>query len=130
MNCTHCEERMSDYLENALSAGDRWTSARSLPRRFPFDRVQPVGIIECILNVWPAHGWAVQPVRRLEAPWWVRGSLCKLLKNIAAGDILLLHDGNAARTVTGVPVILEVLPSLLEAIKAANLQMVTLKSTL
>src|SRR3989442_12586636 len=23
MNCNHCEERMSDYLENALSAGER-----------------------------------------------------------------------------------------------------------
>jgi peptidoglycan/xylan/chitin deacetylase (PgdA/CDA1 family) len=56
--------------------------------------------------------------------------LDKLLKNLKAGDILLLHDGNAARTAAGVPLILEVLPQLLAAIKAANLQPVTLKSSL
>lgn len=52
----------------------------------------------------------------------------KLLKNLKAGDILLLHDGHAARTAEGVPVILEVLPQLLAAIKAAKLHPVTLRS--
>lgn len=54
--------------------------------------------------------------------------LDKLLRNLAAGDILLLHDGNAARTVSDVPLILEVLPPLLVTIKAANLKPVTLRS--
>lgn len=56
--------------------------------------------------------------------------LNKLLLNLQAGDILLLHDGNAGRTAAGVPMILEVLPPLLEAIKTVNLQPVTLKSVL
>ena len=56
--------------------------------------------------------------------------LAKLLKNLKAGDILLLHDENAALTANGVPVILEVLPPLLEAIAVAKLTPVTLRDTL
>ena len=46
--------------------------------------------------------------------------------NLGAGDILLLHDGNAARTATGRPVVLEVLPTLLERCASAGLHAVTL----
>lgn len=46
----------------------------------------------------------------------------RLLRNLSAGDILLLHDGSAARTQGGVPVILEVLPALLTAIARAGLR--------
>jgi peptidoglycan/xylan/chitin deacetylase (PgdA/CDA1 family) len=53
--------------------------------------------------------------------------LAKLLDGLKAGDILLLHDANAARTDTGVPVILEVLPALLDAIIVAKLRPVTLR---
>ncbi|NOV29608.1 polysaccharide deacetylase family protein [Methylomonas sp. ZR1] len=56
--------------------------------------------------------------------------LAKLLKDLKAGDILLLHDSNVARTSKNQPVILEVLPPLLEAIAAANLQPVTLSESL
>jgi peptidoglycan/xylan/chitin deacetylase (PgdA/CDA1 family) len=56
--------------------------------------------------------------------------LAKLLDGLQAGDILLLHDGNAARTASGVPVILEVLPPLLEAVAAAKLRPVTLREAL
>jgi peptidoglycan/xylan/chitin deacetylase (PgdA/CDA1 family) len=52
--------------------------------------------------------------------------LARLSRNLRAGDILLLHDGHAARTRTGTPVVLEVLPPLLEAIAAAGLHPVTL----
>lgn len=52
--------------------------------------------------------------------------LAKLLDGLQGGDILLLHDGNAARTDEGTPVILAVLPPLLEAIAAAKLRPVTL----
>lgn len=55
--------------------------------------------------------------------------LNKLLANLKAGDILLLHDGNAGRTEAGVPMILEVLPQLLEAVQAAKLRPVTLKAS-
>ena len=53
--------------------------------------------------------------------------LRRLLKGLRAGDILLLHDGNAARTETGDAVILTVLPRLLEQVAAAGLRPVTLR---
>jgi peptidoglycan/xylan/chitin deacetylase (PgdA/CDA1 family) len=59
------------------------------------------------------------------------GSVLKrLLRNLKGGDILLLHDGNAAKTQAGTPVILEVLPSLLEHMAQAGLRSVSLDSAL
>ena len=54
----------------------------------------------------------------------------RLIHQLAAGDILLLHDGNAARTTQGQPVILAVLPRVLDAAKAAGLITTTLRSAL
>jgi peptidoglycan/xylan/chitin deacetylase (PgdA/CDA1 family) len=54
----------------------------------------------------------------------------RLTSHLAAGDILLLHDGNAARTGTGQPVILAVLPRVLEAAAAVGLTPITLRSAL
>ncbi|MFN3398030.1 MAG: polysaccharide deacetylase family protein, partial [Sulfurimicrobium sp.] len=54
----------------------------------------------------------------------------KLLHDLGGGDILLLHDGNAARSGTGEAVILKVLPALLWTAKTAGLRCVTLRSTL
>lgn len=56
--------------------------------------------------------------------------LGKLTRGLAAGDILLLHDGHAALTGNGVPVILEVLPRLLDALAAVQLAPVTLRAAL
>lgn len=53
-----------------------------------------------------------------------------LLRGLKGGDILLLHDGNAARTLGGEPVILKVLPVLLRAIADAGLRTVTLREAL
>ncbi len=50
----------------------------------------------------------------------------RLMRGLAARDILLLHDHRAARTTAGTPVILEVLPRLLDALEAAGLATVTL----
>jgi peptidoglycan/xylan/chitin deacetylase (PgdA/CDA1 family) len=50
----------------------------------------------------------------------------RLLDGLAAGDILLLHDGHSARTASGTPVVLEVLPRLLDAARAKGLRFVTL----
>lgn len=50
----------------------------------------------------------------------------RLIKGLGGGDILLLHDGNAALTPAGEPVILAVLPRLLQAIADARLTPVTL----
>jgi peptidoglycan/xylan/chitin deacetylase (PgdA/CDA1 family) len=54
----------------------------------------------------------------------------RLADPLQAGDILLLHDGHAARTRRGQPVILEVLPRLLDALKARELESITLRSAL
>lgn len=54
--------------------------------------------------------------------------LARLCRNLGAGDILLLHDGHAARTAAGTPVVLEVLPHLLEALASAKLKTVTLRA--
>ncbi|WP_431112143.1 polysaccharide deacetylase family protein [Variovorax paradoxus] len=52
--------------------------------------------------------------------------MARLTRNLQARDILLLHDGNAARTPEGNPVLLEVLPLLLERLRADGLSAVTL----
>ncbi len=54
----------------------------------------------------------------------------KLLHGLRSGAILLLHDGNAARTPDGIPVILEVLPAVQASAAAANLRFVTLRQAL
>jgi peptidoglycan-N-acetylglucosamine deacetylase len=56
--------------------------------------------------------------------------LGRLTGGLRGGDILLLHDGNAARSRTGSPIVLEVLPRLLAAVAAADLTPVTLRSAL
>ena len=50
-----------------------------------------------------------------------------LLRELRAGAILLLHDGNAARSPRGIPVILDVLPAVLESAAAAGLRFVRLR---
>jgi peptidoglycan/xylan/chitin deacetylase (PgdA/CDA1 family) len=54
----------------------------------------------------------------------------RLANALHGDDILLLHDGNAARARNGNPVILEVLPRLLDAVAAHQLRTVTLRSAL
>ncbi|MDP3636125.1 MAG: polysaccharide deacetylase family protein, partial [Azonexus sp.] len=56
--------------------------------------------------------------------------LSRLGRNLAAGDILLMHDGHAAKTPNGDPVILTVLPELLQRFHAAHLNPVTLSAAL
>jgi peptidoglycan-N-acetylglucosamine deacetylase len=50
----------------------------------------------------------------------------RLAGSLAAGDIVLLHDGNAAHARSGKPVVLEVLPELLRRCQQAGLRTVTL----
>lgn len=52
--------------------------------------------------------------------------LGRMLHGVKAGSILMLHDGDCARTRAGDPVVLDVLPVLLERISAAGLQAVSL----
>jgi len=51
----------------------------------------------------------------------------RLLTGLAAGDILLLHVGNAARTAAGEPLILAVLPRVIDAVRRAGFTPVTLR---
>jgi len=50
----------------------------------------------------------------------------RLTQGLAAGDILLLHDGGCARTDAGEPVALAVLPRVLDTARAQGLRSVTL----
>jgi peptidoglycan-N-acetylglucosamine deacetylase len=54
----------------------------------------------------------------------------RLANSLQGGDILLLHDGNAARGRTGQPVILDVLPRLLETLMSQQLKSITLRASL
>jgi peptidoglycan/xylan/chitin deacetylase (PgdA/CDA1 family) len=56
--------------------------------------------------------------------------LRRLTRNLAAGDILLLHDGLAARAPDGTPAILAVLPKLLADLAQRRLRCVTLSEGL
>jgi len=50
----------------------------------------------------------------------------RLTTGLAAGDILLIHDGNGARTAAGTPVILEALPRVLATAHECGLRLVRL----
>ena len=50
-----------------------------------------------------------------------------LAAGMAAGDILLMHDGNCARTADGRPVVLQVLPRLIGEAQSLGLRPVTLE---
>ena len=51
----------------------------------------------------------------------------RLLKKLNAGAIVLMHDGNAARTAQGVPMIIEILPAFLSAARSLQLRLVSLR---
>ena len=73
------------------------------------------------LASWTRRGYDT----RSRAPARVLG---RLLRGLRAGDILLLHDGHAARDAAGRPVVLDVLPPLLAAIGKVGLKPVTLRA--
>ena len=52
--------------------------------------------------------------------------LSRLSARIAPGDVLLLHDGNCARSAAGTPVVLDVLPPLLDRLRSLGLSPVAL----
>ncbi len=55
-----------------------------------------------------------------------RKVLARLTRALRAGDILLLHDASSATASSGRPVVLEVLPRLLDALEAVGLRAVPL----
>lgn len=56
--------------------------------------------------------------------------LNRLTRGLGPGDILLMHDGHAALTPEGQPVILATLPTLLQTLREQALQPVTLQQSL
>ncbi len=56
-----------------------------------------------------------------------RRVLARLERGLIPGAILLLHEGNAARTAQGRAVILEVLPAIIERLQTAGLSAITLR---
>ena len=52
--------------------------------------------------------------------------LARLLDGLAAGDVLMLHDGHAARSASGQAIVLAVLPPLLAELRARGLRAVAL----
>ena len=54
----------------------------------------------------------------------------RLLRRLRAADILLLHDGSAARNAAGRPVVLEALPRVLDGLAARELRSVPLPDAL
>lgn len=54
----------------------------------------------------------------------------RLLRGLAPRDILLVHDGHAARDASGQPVVLDVLPAVLRAAADAQLHWTTLRAAL
>jgi peptidoglycan-N-acetylglucosamine deacetylase len=57
-------------------------------------------------------------------------ALSRLTRRLAPGDVLMLHDGNCARARNNRPVVLEVLPVLLERMASQGLRSVSLSQAL
>jgi peptidoglycan-N-acetylglucosamine deacetylase len=121
-------KRMSGEISRAQDSISRCTGSTPLFFRAPAGLRNPfldpiLARLQLRLASWTRRGFdtvqrnADAVYRRLAVP--LRG-----------GDILLLHDGNAARARSGRPVIVEVLPRLLESLAERKLQPVTLRSAL
>lgn len=125
---TYGPRRMADDIESGQERLTAITGQRPLffrptaGLRNPF--LEPILARHGLhLAAWTRRGY---DTRNRDADDVVR----RLTRNLAAGDILLLHDGNAARTEAGQPVILAALPRVLEAAAAAGLKSITLRSAL
>jgi peptidoglycan-N-acetylglucosamine deacetylase len=54
----------------------------------------------------------------------------RVTRNLASGDILLVHDGNAAKELSGAPVVYEVLSRMLREVDAHGLRPIVLRDAL
>lgn len=109
--------RTQEILEKISGRSPRFFRAPAGFRNFLLEpELLPLGLI---LASWTRRGY--DTVSRDPAAVSRR-----LLQNLAGGDILLLHDGSAARDHRGRPVVLEVLPRLLDELAARGLRAVPL----
>ncbi|MEP7116127.1 MAG: polysaccharide deacetylase family protein [Acidobacteriota bacterium] len=106
------------------------TSGAAPPRFFR----APAGMV----NPWLA---AVLAAEALSLVSWTRRGFdtvtrdpavvaARLVKNLGAGDILVLHDGRSARTATGAPVVLDALARVLERMARQSLSSAALGALL
>lgn len=102
------------------------TALADLTGRAPAYLRAPAGLRNLLLD-------PLLPRRRLHLAAWTRRGLDKadgnprrvsrrLSRRLAAGDILLLHDGRPAATANGNPVTLDVLPELLDTLARRGLR--------
>jgi len=134
------------------SCGHRHTFAFLGPKGYATDLAQAQQTIEAITGHRPRYFRAPAGVRNCfldpvlqsfgltQVSWTRRGFdtcdapprrvLQRLTRRLAAGDILLLHDGNVGRSAAGEPLILAVLPALLERCRVAGLRPVRLADAL
>lgn len=78
--------------------------------------------LDLLLAAWTRRGYDTRDGQ-------VKRVLQKLTRNLSAGDILLIHDGHAARTPDDQPVIVAMLPALLRILHSQNLHPVTLQQS-
>jgi len=120
--------RMSRDIENAQSAIARIAGARPGLFRAPngfrnpwLDAVLARGALRYVS--WTRRG--LDTVRR-DAQAVARA----LMRDLRAGDVLLMHDGNSGRTTDDQPMVLAVLPTLLERLREKGLKSVALRTAL
>jgi peptidoglycan/xylan/chitin deacetylase (PgdA/CDA1 family) len=119
---------MADEIERAQETIERVTGRRPQFFRAPAGLRNP--FLDPVLTRLGLHlaSWTRRGFDTVNTD--ARVVLDRLTRGLRGGDILLLHDGHAANTAAGNPVILEVLPHLLQAISAARLKPVTLQAAL
>ncbi|HME27831.1 MAG TPA: polysaccharide deacetylase family protein [Acetobacteraceae bacterium] len=90
------------------------------PMGFRSPMLDPIVVRSALRYVsWTRRGWDC--VSRSPA-----GVLRRIMRGLTAGDVILLHDGSCARTHCGEPVVLAVLPTLLEHLISRGLRPVSL----
>ncbi len=131
----HRLENHTFHHANSFAWGGPWTLIREIERaqdilervcdRRPAWFRAPAGM----RNPW--LDWALNRCRVSLVSWTRRGFdtvdrrpervAGRLLKGLAAGDVLLLHDGNVVRRHNGEPVVLDVLSRVLDAVAEQGL---------
>jgi peptidoglycan-N-acetylglucosamine deacetylase len=109
--------RAQDTLAQVTGQRPRFFRAPAGLRNVFLDKV--LHELDLQLVTWTRRGF--DTVRRDPAD-----VLARLVRRLAAGDILLLHDHHTARAPNGRPVTLEVLPALLQRFASEGLAAVTL----
>lgn len=131
----HSDRHGLDFALSSLSGfereiGNAQDTLHRLTGEAPLYFRAPAGLRNPLLGV-------VLERRRLQLVSWTRRGfdtvqrrpervVQRLIKGLTAGDILVLHDGNSTRGADGRPVVLDVLPHVLQRLAHTRLRAVTL----